>query len=232
MTRIRSCGLLLLTGALLLAADDPSWKTKPVEQWNEGDAKQLLAQSPWVGQATLQPIPDKSPDQRRESGDWDAGIGHGVGLAGTGILGPARMHEAIARAHEKPSPGTVGIRWESAMPVRAAESKVGETPASPLHTGWYAITLYDVPLPKKHWGPRKLKGLAFLRRENKPDFKPSRVEVHRNADGMATVVYLFPRHEEITRRDKNVIFAAQIDRLFVSEFFYPATMQLAGQLEL
>jgi hypothetical protein len=224
--------LLLLTAALLVAADDPSWKTKPVEQWNEGDAKQLLAQSPWVGHATLQPIPDRSSDQRRDGGDWDAGIGHGVGLAGTGILGPTRMHEAIDRAHEKPSPGMVGIRWESAMPVRAAESKVGETPASPLHTGWYAITLYDVPLPNKHWGPGKLKGLAFLRRENKPDFKPSRVEVHRNADGMATVVYLFPRHEEITRRDKNVVFAAQIDRLFVSEFFYPATMQIAGQLEL
>jgi len=232
MCRPRSCGLLLLTAALLLAADEPSWKTKPVEQWDEKDAKQLLAESPWVGHATLQPIPDKSPDQRRDSGDWDAGIGHGVGLAGTGILGPRRMAEAIARAHDKPSPGAVGIRWESAMPVRAAESKVGETPASPLHTGWYAIALYNVPLPKKHWGPGKLRGLAFLRRENKPDFKPSRVEVHRNADGMATVVYLFPRHEEITRRDKNVVFAAQIDRLFVSEFFYPATMQIAGQLEL
>jgi len=232
MCRPRSCGLLLLTAALLLAADEPSWKTKPVEQWDEKDAKQLLAESPWVGHATLQPIPDKSPDQRRDSGDWDAGIGHGVGLAGTGILGPRRMAEAIARAHDKPSPGAVGIRWESAMPVRAAESKVGETPASPLHTGWYAITLYNVPLPKKHWGTGKLKGLAFLRRENKPDFKPSRVELHRNADGTATVVYLFPRHEEITRRDKNVVFAAQIDRLFVSEFFYPATMQIAGQLEL
>jgi hypothetical protein len=232
MSRTRSCGLLLLTAVFLSASDDPSWKNKPVEQWNETDAKQLLAESPWVGHATLQPIPDKSPDQRRDSGDWDAGIGHGVGLAGTGILGPRRMAEAIERAHEKPSPGTVAIRWESAMPVRAAESKVGETPASPLHTGWYAITLYDVPLPKKHWGPGRLRGLAFLRRENKPDFKPSRVEVHRNADGMATVVYLFPRHEEITRRDRNVIFAAQIDRLFVSEFFYPATMQIAGQLEL
>jgi hypothetical protein len=49
---------------------------------------------------------------------------------------------------------------------------------------------------------------------------------------MATVVYLFSRHEEITRGDKNVIFAAQIDRLFVSEFFYPATMQFDGRLEL
>jgi hypothetical protein len=231
-SRTRIGAVLLAAATFLLAADDPSWKSKPVEQWNEGDAKQLLAQSPWVGNATLQPIPNRSPAERRDGGDMDTGIGHGVGIAGTGILGPRRMAEAIARAHEQESPGKVTIRWESAMPVRAAETKLGETPASLLHSGWYAITLYDVPLPKKHWGPGKLKGLAFLRRENKPDFKPSRVEVHRNAGGMATVVYLFPRHEEITRRDRNVVFSAQLDRLFVSEFFYPATMQLAGQLEL
>jgi len=192
----------------------------------------VLAVSPWVGSATLQPIPNKSPAERRESGDLDTGIGHGVGIAGTGILGPRRMHEAIARAHEQESPGKVTIRWESAMPVRAAETRLGQAPASNLHTGWYAITMYDVPVPKKHWGANKLKGLAYIRRENKPDFKPSRVEVHRTADGMATLVYLFPRREEITRGDKNVIFAAQIDRLFVAEFFYPATMQFEGKLEL
>jgi hypothetical protein len=232
MIRTTSCGLVLATAAVLLAADTPSWKAKPLDQWDESDAKQVLAESPWVGIATLQPIPNRSPGERRDGGDWDAGIGHGVGIAGTGILGPTRMHEAIARAHEQVSPGKVTIRWESALPVRAAETKLGQTPASALHTGWYTITLYDVPLPKRHWGPGKLKGVAFLKRENKPDFKPSRVEVHRNADGMATVVYLFPRHEEISRGDRQVTFAAQLDRLYVSEFFYPATMQLAGKLEL
>jgi hypothetical protein len=216
----------------LWAVDTPSWKAKPLEQWDESDAKQVLAESPWVGTATLQPIPNRSPGERRDSGDLEAGIGPGVGIAGTGILGPKKMHEAIERAHTLESPGKVTIRWESALPVRAAETKLGQTPASTLHTGWYAITLYDVPLPRKHWGPGKLKGLAFLKRENKPDFKPSRVEVKRNADGMATVVYLFPRHEEISRGDRQVTFAAQLDRLFVSEFFYPPTMQFAGKLEL
>ena len=61
------------------------------------------------------------------------------------IVSSDDLHEAIAKAHEQESPGKVTIRWESAMPVRAAETKLGETPASPLHTGWYAITLYDVP---------------------------------------------------------------------------------------
>jgi hypothetical protein len=234
VSRTRSCGLLLLAGTFLSAANTPSWKTKPVEQWDNEDAKQILADSPWVGRATLQPIRDRSPAERRDSGDWDAGVGQGLGLD---VLlevftGGARMDEAIARAHFKPSPGKVDIRWESAMPVRAAESKLGETAASALHTGWYAIVLRDVPVPEKHWGAGKLKGLAYLKRENKRDFKPSRVEIVRQQDGMATVTYLFSRSEEISRKDRSVIFVAQIDRLFVAQFFYPGTMLIADQLEL
>jgi hypothetical protein len=233
MNRTGNCLLLFLAAAFLPAAENSTWKTKPVDQWDKDDAKQFLADSPWVGRAALQNIPDRSPGERRDSGDWDAGVGQGLGLAAVlDILGGGNLDEAIARAHNKPSPGMVDIRWESALPVRAAESKVGQAPASALHTDWYAITVYDVRLPESRWGPGKLKGLAYLKRENKKDFKPSRVEVVRNEDGTATVTYLFSRAEEITRRDRSVIFVAQLDRLFLSQFFYPRTMLIAGQLEL
>ncbi len=235
MNRIGKCALLLLAAVLLSAADQPTWKTKPVGQWDNEDAKQILTDSPWVGHATLQNIPDRSPGERRDSGDWDAGIGKGLGLAAVlDILagGGVNLDEAIARAHYKPSPGTVEIRWESAMPVWTAESKLGQSAATGLHTDWYAITLYKVALPEKRWGAGKLKGLAYLKRQNKKDFKPSRVEIQRHDDGTADVTYFFSRSEEITRRDNPVIFVAQLDRLFVSEFFYPRTMQIAGNLEL
>ena len=49
--------------------------------------------------------------------------------------------------------------------VRAAESKLSETPASYVHTGSYAITLYGVPVPEKRWDARRLKGLAYLKRD-------------------------------------------------------------------
>ena len=79
MIRTTSCGLFLATAALLLAADAPTWKAKPVEQWDNEDAKQILADSPWVGRAALQPIPDRSPGERRDGGDWNAGVGGGLG---------------------------------------------------------------------------------------------------------------------------------------------------------
>ena len=225
-------GLFLLAAGLLVSATVPSWKTKPVAQWDNNDAKQIMAESPWAGSAILQPIPDKSPAERRDSGDWDAGVGQGVGLAGTGILGPRRMREAIEGAHYKPSPGNVMVRWASALPIRAAEAKLGLPPATDLHTAWYAIVIYDVPLPEHRWDGGKLKGLAYLRRENKPDIKPSRVDVVRGDEGMATVTYLFPRSEEIGRKDRSVVFGAQLDRLFVALEFYPNAMQIAGQIEL
>lgn len=232
MTRILSCSLFLLAATLVVAENVPSWKTKPVAQWNQEDAKQIMAASPWAGSAVLQPIPDRSPAERRDSGDWDAGVGQGVGLAGTGILGPRRMREALEGAHYKPSPGDVMVRWASALPVRAAEEKLGLRPATDLHTAWYAIVIYDVPLPDHRWGGGKLKSLAYLRRENKPDIKPARVDVVRGDEGMATITYLFPRSEEIGKKDRSVVFGAQLDRLFVALEFYPNAMQIAGQLEL
>jgi hypothetical protein len=48
----------------------------------------------------------------------------------------------------------------------------------------------------------------------------------------ATVVYLFRRSEEITRKDQSVEFVAQMDRLFLEQFFSVNEMWLMGKLEL
>src|SRR5271155_6262152 len=90
---------LPLPAVLLTAADtaDPSWKDKPLPQWNVEDAKQVLTDSPWVKVVTPQNIRDLSPDERREGGNMEASVGKGVGLAGIGLLGPRRQAEALAR---------------------------------------------------------------------------------------------------------------------------------------
>ena len=117
---LRPCLPLLAT--ILLAADlssaaDPSWKSKPVSKWDVEDAKQLLAGSPWVKQAQPHWLPDLSRSQREEGGNLTEGIGGGVGIEGTGVLGSRRAAEGLKRAHTKPEPLPVMVRWKA--PFRA-----------------------------------------------------------------------------------------------------------------
>ncbi len=80
--------LLAVAAVALLTADDSSWKNKPIAQWDDQDAKQVLTDSPWVKSVTLQKVRDLSKFERRDGGNWEAGIGPTVGLAGTGLFGP------------------------------------------------------------------------------------------------------------------------------------------------
>lgn len=223
--------ICLLPVAVLIAAE-PSWKAKPLSQWDADDAKQLLADSPWVKHLTPHWLPDLSPFQREEGGDLNEGVGKGVGLAGTGLLGSRREDLAIKHAHLKPPPPEVTVRWESALPVRIAEQKAGESDAPVLKGDDYAIAIYGIQAPKKMNLASLLKDAAFLRRYHKKDMKPSHVEVLRHDDDTATIVYLFPRSVEITKKDGGIEFTAQVGRLWVSQFFYTGEMQFRGETQL
>jgi hypothetical protein len=227
----RTLRLSLLPAAAVLFAANPSWRDRPIAQWDQEDGKQVLTNSPWVKIVTPQYVRDLSPDERMAGGNWEEGRGGGVGIAGLGILGSRRQAEAIARAHAKPPAGMVAVRWESALPVRTAEEKTGETGAPLVDSDHYAIAVYDIPAPTRWNLENELKGIAYLKRNKKKDLKPSRVEVLRQIDGLATIVYFFPRSQEITRKDGWITFGAQIGRLFVTQSFSVDEMQLHGKLE-
>jgi Spy/CpxP family protein refolding chaperone len=227
---------LLQTGyppAPLLLATDPTWREKPISQWDPEEAKQVLTDSPWAKSLTPQWVPDSTNEfARRDTGDWQAGRVDGIGFAGIGLFGSARAAEAIARAHAKPDPGTVVVRWESALPVRAAVKKAGETGGPRLDDDHYAIVIHDIPVTGRPNVARELKNIAYLKRGKVKNLKPSSVEILAGSDGLETVVYLFPRTEEISKRDGWLQFVAQIGRLFVTLNFYPGDMQIRGELEL
>ncbi len=212
----------------------PSWQNKPVEKWSEDESKDVLANSPWVKFATPVWLRDLSVDERRESGDWQATEGHGVGWeALLGLFGGSeRAAAAIRRAHAKPPVDAVMIRWESSLAIRTAEKKVGETDVPIGNGDYYAIAVYDIPMQKKWNQANELKDVAYIRRNNKKDFKPTRVEILRDSAEKATVVYLFPRTVELSKKDGWLVFAAQVGRLFVSQNFYAGEMILRDQLEL
>jgi hypothetical protein len=232
MRQILKFSLIPLFGVLLTAAYIPSWKNTPVPQWTEQDATELLSDSPWVKKVQLDQVRNLSKFERRDGGDWEAGIGPSVGLSGTGLFGSLREAVALARAHARRDLGSVMVRWESASPVRLAESKIRQADVPAWQGDYYAIAVYDIPRPFGWNLANQLKGVAFLKRDKKKDLRPSRVEVFPKEDGLMTVVYLFPRSIEITKKDRSVGFVAQIGRLFVYQNFFPEDMQVQGELQL
>jgi hypothetical protein len=229
--------------ALLLMAGDPQWATRRIAEWNEQDARQILSNSPWSRQATPSLLPILSSYQRREGGDMGAGTGGkgGPGLDAannTGLFGgKSDAEKAKGGVTETPqSRLKLQIRWESAMPVRAAEFKANEPDAPALEGEEYAVAVYNVSLKMAILDLKgineALKKTATLKVEGKSELRPSRVAVIEPGGGIATVVYLFPRSARFSLEDKRIDFVAQIGRVYLAQSFYPAEMLFQGKLEL
>jgi hypothetical protein len=215
-------------------ASGPSWTTKPVQQWSEQDARQILSSSPWVKKTQPVQLPNMSEAARRQSGRM--GGGQGVGLqalnpsALTGV--GAKDQQRSRRRRRGISP--VEVRWESALPVRTAEHAAHEEDPPAWEGEMYAIAVYDVPgLDIESKGlSAELQRAAFLRLAGKKDLRPVRADVLPQEGDLTTVVYLFPRSAKITLEDQRVEFTTVFGRLSVTQSFYPQEMQFQGKLEL
>ena len=227
----------LPVACVLLLAADSSWQDKPISQWSKDDIRQILDDSPWGKTVKAGITRLQSEDQRREAGAM--GQDHGVGFDGVGgqTIRPANVGDVFRGAYGPvPTTGqfiTLKVRWETALPLRAAELKSGGLEISP--DDGYTIAVYGVPGTYFKGDPKKLgdplKKDAVLRREGKKDVKPSRVEVFQREEG-AVVVYVFPLSTEITKKDRRVEFSAQIGRLILDPSFNLEEMQFQGKLEL
>ncbi|MGO4879503.1 MAG: hypothetical protein ACLP59_01620 [Bryobacteraceae bacterium] len=232
----------LVAAAACLMAADPVWKSKPAAQWTEEDARQILTRSPWVKQNKATISRRLTEDQLREAGQMGqpSGIGYdGVDPKGsgykvspnvfTGSGGDDRSTRSLAR------PITLYMRWESALPVRLAEFKSHDIEPPTLEGDGYRIAVYGIPRADIKGEPEELgkplKSLAALKREGKKDVRPVSVEVFQRDDGMV-VVYLFPLSAEISKKDGQLQFVAQIGRIVVDQIFELSEMEFLGKLEL
>ncbi len=228
MRYILGSSIVALSAVALMAAD--SWKAKQIEQWTEGDAKQILTKSPWVQHATPGLLPKESEAARRQGGKM--GGSQGVRAISPAVLfgGPGAPPHAARPSLFKP----LEIRWESAHPVRAAEIKTHEEDSPEVIANTYAIAVYDVPgldIAMKSLA-EDLKRVAALSRDGKKDIKPAEVDLLPQANGLTTVVYMFPESDPITLEDQRVTFSAIFDHLSVAQYFYTKAMQFQGKLEL
>jgi hypothetical protein len=233
--------LLVFPVGLLLMAADPAWTTKELPAWTEDDAKNFLAESPWV--KTIKPalLPGLSEWQRRDGGNMTAeGGGKSSGLDLNDLTGihPKDRDGARTDLDANGIPHRIIVRWDSAMPVRAAQIKAKNEDAPDLDGEDYAITVYDVPLKGAMYNvdlkvlATALKRNAQIKEEGKKDLKPSRVIIRQNGSSMATIIYFFPRSVRITTDDKRLEFDALFGRLYLAQYFYPPEMLFQGKLEL
>jgi hypothetical protein len=223
---------LIPCSAFLLMAADATWKGKEPSQWTVQDAQQVLRDSPWVKRTLAGVLPRRTEAQQREAGRMGASSGIGLGALDPSILvgysHPSRGFAANMRERR-----TVVVCWESAQPVRNAESKIGETDPPSWDGDYYAIAVYRVPglEDQKNLGSDLRKG-AFLRREGKKDLLPARVDVIYTDEMNATVLYLFSRTQPITEKDRDIWFVAQVGQLFVEQSFDAHEMKFQNKLDL
>jgi hypothetical protein len=223
--------------ALVLIAGDGAWKTKPIPGWTQQDAEQILAESPWAKSTIANISRMQTEFERREGGN----MGQETGVGYDGIDQRTKKQQAghffgsrVDGTLNESRPLPLQIRWESALPIRAAELKAGVIEPPTLSGDGYSIAVYGVPGsyfkddPKKLGDP--LKKEAFLKREGKEDVKPSRVEVFQREDGLV-VVYLFPLSAELTKKDGLIEFTARIGRLGVTQYFDAGEMMFQGKLQ-
>ena len=243
-----SCCLFPLFIALgtALAADDAPWKTKQIAEWSEDDAKEVLADSPWVKSftPTMKQTQDNNGPRQRGMGRGGMG-GISIGIPGVGGMGGRRgggypgggypNDNGQSRRDDNQAPPKVTVRWESAQPVRAAELKVHDNEAPTFDEKHYTLAVYGIPDRLLNGDTKKLadqlKGKASIKRDGKKDFKPSSVQVIERPDG-PVVVYMFPMTTEITKGDRRLEFDADMGKLQLTQSFFTEDMVWQGKLEL
>jgi hypothetical protein len=215
-----------------------AWRSKPVTSWTDRDADQILERSPWAHVTVAGIARRQTEDERRQGGNMGQPTGVGYDGIDDRRVRPILPRNVFSSAPTPPSKAQIIhllVRWESAMPVQAAELKRGEASPPTLSDNCYAIAVYGVPWTDEQGDPLQLakffKESAFLKREGKPDVKPFRVEAF-ELEHSVVVVYEFPYWAEISKKDTLVEFSALIGRLEVDQKFNVPDMFFQGKLEL
>jgi hypothetical protein len=246
----------LAVPALLLAAD--FWKVKNPSEWNQKEAKKMLSSSPWARSATVQgpgmgggaAMPGGGSGRGRGRGggggaSMDAGdaSGMGGGTPGEGEMGGGRGGAGGMGEVSAPST-TVTVRWESALPVREATSRLELPFALPAQLKdkpdqFYVISVNGFPmraLPSRggedpQQALSRLRGIATLTCKGKEPIKAQGLRVLPGEKSFG-IQYYFPRTAPITIEDNEVVFDSRTGPMKVETKFKLKDMVFDNQLNL
>jgi hypothetical protein len=200
------------------------WNEKMPSDWTDAEIHQLLNQSPWAKEGSIN-------DTSRRGSLASPGAGGGAGVGGGGRRA-ARTTASTRTA--TPSAGPVvawkaTVRWESALPVREAlhRGAPGELPED------YILNVFgEVPGADPDSGFAILKDNTTL--EHKGDqIKLNRIELAPGNDvSEAGTLFYFSRLLALKLEDKEAIFTTKLGPLKVKCKFTLKDMLYRGNLEL
>src|SRR3984957_6696786 len=110
-------------------ASSERWRNKAIANWTEGDAHQVLEKSPWAKMTVAGIARRQSEDERRAGGNMGQPTGVGFDGIDDKRVRPVLPQNVFVPAPTAPSRAQLIrllVRWESALPVQAAELKRAE----------------------------------------------------------------------------------------------------------
>ncbi len=268
-------GALLISGAALALAAAEVW-TSDYKQWSAADAERMLSNSPWAAKATavfenenrrVSQYPGGS-SRSGGGGGWpgaSSGGGFpGVGGAGGGVGGAGYPGSGSGRGRPRDtgdetqsrSRVEVLLRWDSALPVKAAALKQKfanelPKPGEPEYTldkpeKDYVISLlgWRMNPSASGYGSDSNEGSTteHLRNvlvsstqlliKNKGSIDPEDVKIEPESDGTITARFSFPRTKAIDLDDKEVVFSTKTSWAKIEHKFKLKDMVFDGHLAL
>jgi hypothetical protein len=224
------CFLALVLAIPLTAGE--FWDSKPYTQWTDDEVTRVLVDSPWAkdvfirfegefdarfrAQQQAPPPPPANPSQAGRSTDGGP-LGSMVGRKGQPI----------------PAGATVGVRWESAKPLRQAVAVTKKTPVAP-EPGHYAIVIDRIPPYMESREPANLRDVLLqiteLKWGKEAPVHPIDAMISANADGLVVRLH-FPRRPGV-KPSESVELHTRIGVSRVRCSFQVRRMTMSGQLEL
>ncbi|MGH9731490.1 MAG: hypothetical protein ACRD4A_07295 [Candidatus Acidiferrales bacterium] len=223
--------------ALAWAGGDP-WKTKPFEQWNENDIRQILHDSPW---AKVEYV----PVEWKAGGGGKSEMGRAPGGTVSAAQGPAGGSANVGQQAMGTPEGQAAfyLRWNSSRTTREAlvrdgvlSGQIKEDEATKYLSA--PIVNYEVVIlgpDMSQFGSISdddLKAKSYLRgKQSKVKVNATSVQISRSADGrqVTAVMFSFPRKtadgKDVAAPDeKGLQFGCNIKDLDLNATFDPRKM--------
>lgn len=219
--------LFLISGFFLMSATAlPSdvWKTKPVKQWTEEEARDFLRHSPWVRQVTLGSVMGAmggSGAQTRLGRGGESSDAEGRVDSSTIDVGPGDAHGPAYY-----------IEWTSAKIVRAAnvhiallQGRVKQDPGEPPPLDSFVLTVSgpDMHVFSAATEPQ-LQAASYLRAgHSKARHLPKEVKIVKRENRVLAVSFTFPRVEDgqqvIPDQEKSAEFSVKAGSITLKASF-------------